>query len=131
MSCFWDSILSKIKYEDYLKILNFNGKPSPKEFIELLKSKNKKTENIIWNTKILSEKQYDENYIHIKEYNSSKINQGYDCSICDPFLLLITELFQINIIHIFMNQKIEYCHKENIFNNNYTIQLTSNRNHMW
>ena len=57
MSCFWDSILNKIKYEDYLKILNFNGKPSPKEFIELLKSNNKKTENIIWNTKILSEKQ--------------------------------------------------------------------------
>ena len=31
---------------------------------------------------------------HIKEYNQNTISQGYLCSTCDPFLLLLSELFK-------------------------------------
>ena len=131
MSCFWDAILNKIRQEDFKIILNLKEKPSPKDFAKALQKKNIKTEGIMWNSQFLSQKQLDENYQHIHNYDISTINQGYDCSICDPFLLIICELFQINLKHIYLDKTIDYTHKQNVFNNNYTISLQSNKNHMW
>ena len=59
------------------------------------------------------------------------MSQGYDCSICDPFLILICELFIININHIYLGNKIDYTNKKNVFNNNYTITIQSDKGHMW
>ena len=130
MSCFWDAVLNKLKIEDLNK-LNYSGKPGPKEFADLLKKHNIITENVLWNSQLLTKKQCEENYEHIKDHQSSKINQGYDCSICDPFLILICELFIININHNYLGNKIDYTNKKNVFNNNYTITIQSDKRHMW
>ena len=131
MSCFWDAILTKLKIEDFKDKLNYSGKPNTQQFVELLQKHNRVTENILWNSKLLTKKQCEENYEHIKNYQSSKVSQGYDCSICDPFLILICELFIININHIYLGNKIDYTNKKNVFNNNYTISIQSDKGHMW
>ena len=131
MSCFWDAILTKLKIEDFKDKLNYSGKPNTQQFVELLQKHNRVTENILWNSKLLTKKQCEENYEHIKNYQSSKVSQGYDCSICDPFLILICELFIININHIYLGNKIDYTNKKNVFNNNYTITIQSDKGHMW
>ena len=131
MSCFWDAILTKLKIEDFKDKLNYSGKPNTQQFVELLQKHNRITENILWNSKLLTKKQCEENYEHIKNYQSSKVSQGYDCSICDPFLILICELFIININHIYLGNKIDYTNKKNVFNNNYTITIQSDKGHMW
>ena len=131
MSCFWDSILNKVRIEDFQKIFNHSGKPNPETFAKMLIKENVKTENVLWNSQIMKEKQLQENYEHIQEYDVSNVNQGYDCSTCDPFLFLICELFTINIQHIYLGNTIEYTHKKNVFNNNYTIKLQSDKGHMW
>ena len=76
----------------------------------------------------MTEKEKEENMTHINDYNSSTIQNGYLCSICDPFLLLITEIFCIEIIHHYNNNIIYYKHTEIV---NYTITIYSNNNHMW
>ena len=131
MSCFWDAILNKIKTQDFQKIFNHSGKPNPETFAKMLIKDNVKTENVLWNSQIMKEKQLQENYEHIQEYDVSNVNQGYDCSTCDPFLFLICELFNINIQHIYLGNTFEYTHKKNVFNNNYTIKLQSDKGHMW
>ena len=131
MSCFWDSILNKIKIQDFQKIFNHSGKPNPETFAKMLIKENVKTENVLWNSQILKEQQLQENYEHIQEFNVSNVNQGYDCSTCDPFILIICELFEISIQHVYLGKTIEYTHKKNVFNNNYTIKLQSDKGHMW
>ena len=131
MSCFWDAILNKLKIEDFQKIFNHSGKPNPETFAKMLIKKNMKTENVLWNSQILKDKPLQENYEHIQEFDASSVNQGYDCSTCDPFLLIICELFTINIQHVYLENTIEYTHKKNVFNNNYTIKLQSDKGHMW
>ena len=130
MSCFWDAILNKIKIDDFNK-LNYSGNPGPKEFADLLKKQNRITENVLWNSQLLTKQQCKENYEHIQNYQSSQVNQGYDCSICDPFLILICELLNININHTYLGNKIDYTNKKNVFNNNYTINIQSDKGHMW
>ena len=127
MSCFWDTLIKKIRVEDIQRILSINI-THPRDFAEALKKKNCKTNNIVWNTNELSEKEKEENMTHINDYNSSTIQNGYLCSICDPFLLLITEIFCIEIIHHYNNNIIYYKHSEIV---NYTITIYSNNNHMW
>ena len=112
MSCFWDAILNKIKIEDFQKIFNHSDKPNPENFAKMIIEKNMKTENVLWNSQILKEKQLQENYEHIQEFDTSRVSQGYDCSICDPFLLIICELFTINIQHVYLGNTIEYTHKK-------------------
>ena len=131
MSCFWDSILNKVRIEDFQKIFNHSGKPNPETFAKMLIKENVKTENVLWNSQILKEQQLQENYEHIQEFNVSNVNQGYDCSTCDPFILIICELFKISIQHVYLGKTIEYTHKKNVFNNNYTIKLQSDKGHMW
>ena len=125
MSCFWDTLIKNIKREDLKKILNLNTS-NPTEFAELLKKNNIKTKNVMWNDIKITDKQLEENYNHIKDYNSSSIKNGYDCSTFDPFLILISEIFNISINHNYLGNSIKYTN-----NHNYTINITSNKGHMW
>tara|TARA_B100000700_G_C14478481_1_gene593950 strand:- start:211 stop:585 length:375 start_codon:yes stop_codon:yes gene_type:complete len=123
MSCFWDSILKKLNKNDLQKYKIHNNL----ELVTFLKEKNIKTDNVVWNNQKLSEKQKQENKQHIQSYQTNTISQGYLCSTCDPFLLLLSELFEITIQNNYNGNKIIYSHKTN---NKYTIQLNNNSSHM-
>ena len=127
MSCFWDTLLSRIKKDDIQTILSLHN-PTPKDFANTLKNKNILTDNVLWMGEEITQQMKEENIEHIKEYDSSTIRSGYLCSTCDPFLLLITELFQIKIIHHYNKVVINYQQK---IDNKYTITIHNDKGHMW
>lgn len=131
MTCFWDSIISKINKNDF-HTFNLLSKPKPLDFCNLLIQQNTNTNNISWKTSInneilsLTEKQKKENYEHIQSFQSNSIQNGYYCSTFDPFLFLIAELFHISIINNFNQSIISYLHT----NPKYSIHLHNNTTHM-
>ncbi len=127
MSCFWDTLLKNIKKEDITNILHISSH-TPLDFCSALQINNCKTDNVLWNGNGLKKQQLDENYEHIKDYKTNTIRSGYDCSICDPFLLLITELLQVEIIHYYNSVMVQYTNKEEI---KYKITIHSDKGHMW
>ncbi len=125
MTCFWDGVIS-ILYRENKEVKQHDIKG----FIKLLKNNNKETRNVRWNnTEILTEKNYKENMKWIENIDENAINHGYDCSICDPVLLLICEIFKINIIHNYNGYNIKY--KYNSDENIKTYRVQSNHNHFW
>ena len=127
MSCFWDTLIKKINKNDINNILKLEN-INPKDFSNALKRENIKIENVTWKNENLTEKQIQENYDHIKDYDINTVNNGYLCSCCDPFLLLITELFKIKIIHDYNKNKVLYENKKEC---KYSININSNNGHMW
>tara|TARA_B100000900_G_C20572030_1_gene713628 strand:+ start:115 stop:498 length:384 start_codon:yes stop_codon:yes gene_type:complete len=123
MSCFWDNILISLNDEDY----NYIGlsKMNNYNFIRFLKNMNEEVNEVLWNDIKLTDKQIEENLIHIDDYPVKEIENGYLCSICDPFLLLICHLFRVNIEHIFLDTKQMYT----IRDARRTIQFKSNESH--
>ena len=132
MTCFWNGILTSLDNATINSFLHrpYNDpKPRAKEFVQLLKRHNTQTNNVLWNDTILSQRELEENFTHIKNYNENSIYQGYDCSTCDPFLLLIAQLFSVNIQHNYNGYTVHYKVK-----NNKGIRLLkykSNRGHFW
>ena len=127
MTCFWNAIISSLKDEDK-KILNVNGRIFPKRMVEILKSKNQETNNVTWNNEKLKEQQIKENIEHIKELDINKISNGYLCSTCDPFLILLAETLKVKIKHNYNDTVIIY---NNIEKERRTINLCSDRGHIW
>ena len=123
MSCFWDSILKKLNKNDLQKYKIHNNQ----ELVTYLKNNNCSTDNVLCNNQKLSEKQKVENKEHIQCYQTNTISQGYLCSTCDPFLLLLCEIFEITIHNNYNGNKIIYSHQTT---NKYTIQLNNNSSHM-
>ena len=128
--CFWNGILCKLNDEDY-KFANFYFNKTKDNraisLIEQLKSKNLKTNKIQWQNTLLSKKELEENFEHVQNFNIKSINKGYDCSSCDPFLLLITEIFQLEIIHQYCGNNISYKADKP----RKKILFYSNRGHFW
>lgn len=127
MSCFWDTLLKRIKSNDLIYLLN-NDKITPINFALKLKKKNKIVKNIIINGKKITKNQQNENYNHIINYNINTINDGYYCSTFDPFLILIANIFSITINNNFDNNLIIY--KPYIYSR-YEIELKNNKGHMY
>jgi hypothetical protein len=123
MTCFWDAIMSTLSVEDYGKI-GMIGHGSHDQFICALKKYSTATDCVKWQGKLLSTKQKDENLQHIRDFDISTIRRGYDCSTCDPFLLLISELFGVNIRHKYNNIDITYTMPSQRM-----IKFTSNPGH--
>lgn len=123
MTCFWDGILNKLTNYDFKKF-NIN-KPRNKEFVYFLKKHNTKTSNIKWNSKMLTHKQLEENFNHIKDFNPNTISRGYLCSTCEPFLFLISYLFDVNIDHNYCGHVMKY----RINNSNRILIFKSNKRH--
>ena len=122
MTCFWDSILTALNNDDF-RIIDPNiKKMNNKDFVIFLKNNNTKTINITWNGEKLTDKQLEENYQHIKDFNPSSIYNGYFCSTCEPFIFLVSYLFKVNINHNYrdniMKYRIENARKTFIFGNN-------------
>ena len=124
MTCFWDGILHNLTKEDFRKTFDVK-KPSNVNLVKMLQENNRKTKNILWNGEKLTQQQLEENYQHIKDFNVKSISAGYLCSTCDPFLLLICELFKVNINHNYCGYKMKY----RINNSIKTLNFKSDRGH--
>ena len=108
MACFWKGILAALSSQMIHTTLNLDSKPSPANFVKILHEKAIKTTNISWNGKRLSSKELEENLEWIHNFKPNMVHNGYDCSMCDPYLLLICELFAVNIDHMFNGILIKY-----------------------
>ena len=143
MSCFWDTLFRNIQHEKksfclvnhysnkgYNGLVNYyQNEPSNRtELCLLLKKKNKFTRNVLCNGEEITEKQMKENFEHVKDYDISTMNNGYFCSTFDPFLFLISELYEVKIINNYMTLKVIYDNKKN---SNYEIIVNNNDSHMW
>ena len=124
MTCFWDGILHNLNDNDFQRVFQVN-KPNNKNFIKLLKENNRKTKNIRWNGEIFREKQLEENFNHVKDFNENSITNGYLCSICDPFLILICELFNVNINHNYCGYLMTYTNSTSVK----TLNFKSSKSH--
>jgi hypothetical protein len=147
MTCFWTGIIQSLK-KNGIK----NEKTNVKEFIEMLKQENKRTNanGVLWNGETITDKQMEENVARIDELNIETIGQGYDCSSCDAFLFLVSAVFKVHIEHMYMGHKILYmytyddlsekndnddCVDSNVNGDDViaikTIKVKSNKGHFW
>jgi len=115
MTCVWDAIIKKL-----------NLKTTPEGLLQKIKNKNIKTIDILWNGQELSDQTMEENIERIKSIK--KIKDGYDCSACDPLLLLIAQLYNRTIIHKYRGVTIKYTNKNNPKK---ILEFTSNTEHFW
>ncbi len=127
MTCVWDALRTKIKSEDIRSILGLSN-PSAKEFVMALKGKNCCTTGIKWQGQSLSAQQLSENMKWIENHDASGINNGYDCSTCDAYLILVAYIFKIKIIHTYLNSQIIYEPSEPP---KYTLHFSNNQGHFW
>ncbi len=124
MTCFWDGIMKSLNQNDF----NFikEKKINNHEFIKMLKKRTRKMTNVLWQGKPLREQEMNEHIQAIKDYNINGISRGHLTSVCDSFLLLICEIFKVNIIHRYMNIEIKYTNKEHVRK---TVHYSSNNGH--
>lgn len=125
MTCFWNGILHSLNDDDW-RILQFSKKPSINEFILKIKLLNRPLNSVKWQNKLLTKQEKQEHFEAIRDYNVSKINQGHLTSICDPFLLFLSDFLNIKIIHIFLNSQITY---ENVHDIRKILKFRSNHSH--
>jgi hypothetical protein len=127
MTCFWDGILQALDLSDYQHV-GCNNNLNKVKLIHFLKTKNRLIKNVTWNNTIIKNQEQTEHFNAIKNYNINHINRGHDCSTCDYFLLLISELFNVNIKHLYRNNMIYY---KNIKQSRKTLNFISNSGHFW
>lgn len=128
MTCFWDGIISSLDSGDF----SYVGIPPPQQqqitkikFIKLLKKKNRKA-NTKWQKMDLSRKEKNEHFSAISSYDINNISNGHLTGVCDSFLLLICDMFGVNIEHCFLNTKIIY---ENPIGCRKTLKFISDNGH--
>lgn len=116
MACFWNTLRA-----------TFARGMNNVDFVKHLKNNNKETRHIKWQGKPLTDKQICENMEHIRDYNLSEIPKGYLCSVADPFLFLIADVYNVTVIHIYNGHRIVYsndkakvCHV-----------FKANKSHFW
>ena len=124
MTCVWKGILDCLKKKDFNKF-KLDRKPKELEFVKLLKFKNRLCNSIICQETPLSKQFLDECFEAVKCFNEHSIYSGYYCSTCDPFIILVSELFNINIIHLYCGNIIHYKNKNAMG----TIRVKSDRGH--
>lgn len=126
MTCFWKGIINSLDYDDW-NILQLKKNPNEREFIRKLQELNEPIDDfILWQNEPLSNQEKKEHYETIKDYDISCIHKGHLTSICDSFLLLLTKLLKIKIIHKFLNIDIIYEYKGEIRK---TLRFRSNHGH--
>ena len=131
MSCFWLGLINAIDSDSFQKLgYQKKNKPTPVEFIQLLKSHVVRTSQVKWNGNSLSAKELDENFEHVKSLKVESVNQGYDCSCCEPVLLLVCQILRRNIEHKYLQKHcMKYQHIDPITDQ--PLQFASNRGHFW
>jgi hypothetical protein len=125
MTCVWDSIIQSLTHEERNFI--FENRPHNANSLAIwMKINNRPTENVLWNKAKLHENQIKEGVKWIDEINPNNVGNGYDCSVCDPLLLLLAELLKIKIEHVYMGNVMFYEHKTCIRR---TVTYTNDRGH--
>ena len=125
MTCYWDSIRDSLTLDDYNR-LGFNSKPTLKQFISTLKTKNTLVQNVLWQGKEFRNQEITEHYEAVKSYNINNIKNGHLTSVCDSFILLLCELLEITIEHKYLNNVIYYKNKKH---SRKTLYFKSNNGH--
>lgn len=124
MTCVWKGLLACLEKKDFTQF-GLNKKPNELEFVRFLKTKNRICYNVTWQEEKLSKKFLDECFNAVKIFDEKSIRRGYLCSTCDPFILLVCELFKVNLSHIYCGHKIIY--KTN--GSSRAFKVRSNRGH--
>jgi hypothetical protein len=124
MTCVWNSLIHGL--EDHLSEISLPYKVKPYDFVKKIKSLNTLIATIIVDDEELTKKQIQENFDAIKEFKVEHINEGYYCSTCDPYLILICHVFSCSIHHNYNGHIIKYEHVKPRF----ILHLQSNRSHM-
>jgi len=104
-TCFWDSLIHQLGTHQLIP-----PTMNPHNLLALLQSKNVKTTNVFWQETQLSENQMTENLTWVAEYNAARISDSHLGGACDPFLLLVCELYRVTICDMVLNHKIMYVH---------------------
>ena len=125
MTCVPNSLISKLKKEDY-KLINLESKPNANKFMEAIKKNNRKTYNVTWQGYKLNEKELSENIERIKNIELNKIGSGYLCSSCDPLLLLYCEIFFVGIDLNFNGIPLQY---RNVKYNDRVLKFSASSSH--
>ena len=126
MTCFWEAIISKLLEKELSLLQYYKGRNDHKILIRSLKNLNMKVSNVMVQGTPLTQRQIDENYKHIEKYNTNSSHNGYDCSTCDPFILLLASIFKLRIKHNYNGTMITYEH----LNSEREIEFNSTRNHI-
>ena len=109
-------------------VLGLENNNSIYSLIDCLKKKNKNTNRVTWQNQPIRTQQIEENKEHIRLYNSCCAPNGYLCSTCDPFIILLCELLEIDIVHNYLGNNIMY---KNTHKSKGTVYFKSNRGHFW
>lgn len=108
MSCFWDALLTKIPDDSY-KLIGVEKPKSAAEMLKLLQLFNVMTINVSWQGEIMYLNELQENYRWVETY-SDKVTAGTLVSSQSPFLMLVCQLFKLNIDHIYNGHEIKYIY---------------------
>lgn len=126
MTCFWDALLNKLRDEDLRNLLR-GGPRTPRNLVLALKRENRQTTTVRWQGQALSPQQLTENVEWVQTHDVNTIQNGYDCSTADPYLLLVSWLLRVRIHHRYLRSDIVYAPDGPA---RYQIHLSSNRGHI-
>mgnify|MGYP001291128393 FL=1 len=124
MTCFWDGVMKSLNKNDF-DLIN-EKKSSHIELIRMLKRRKTPMINVLWENQKLSKNEIKEHLLAIDEYDINGIPGGHLTSSCDSFLLLICELFKVNIEHMYMIHTIKYSNTKEVRK---TLYYSSNDKH--
>ena len=130
MSCFWTGILKSFDLDDF-KFLGFETTSSPVELARLVKGRNRMTPGVRCATSPekavgLSLYQQEENLDEINSYDPETAARWRDSGFCDPFLVLISQVLQVNVDFLYQNK-----HRINltVLNPRKTLKFSCSRHH--
>jgi hypothetical protein len=129
MSCFWDGLSAAI-----LAIipthLRQRGTFTNQDLFKFLKKHNQLVKNVRVNNETITDQQQRENFEAIQGLSINSLPNGYWCSTCDPVLILVSQLFNVDIEHKYLGVRIFY---KNIGVTDPTrvIRVASDYGHFW
>ncbi len=116
MTCVWDGLIKALRLEC-----------KPTDLCAYIQKNNRPVVDMLWQEAPLSKKQLKETEEHIRAISAQEIRKGYYCSSCDPLLLLVGQLYSVNIMHTYLGSKIAYRNKRA----KKTIVVVSDDRHFW
>ena len=119
MSCFWDGILKATQ-----------SPLTPDGLLRWFRAHNRPTVRVLWQGKPLSAQQIKENVEWIN--STTAVGDGHLTSTCDPFLCLLTELHECDIVHMYIGTPIRYEFARSFRGRPIkTFRFKSDRGHFW